>query len=246
MAVDQEYHVFFNPFTKEVLPLPFGYNEPIWNIRCFGMSHSPTSYDCVIVELNDRYERSTTRTAFVHCLSERRCRLIRCEDEKFPIFNVGPTFHNGIFYFLNVTGNLAVMEVIGEEISWKILEKPQAPCRSQFNNYLVECDDNLLSIFENPFAKGVQVFKLNEDTMTWMTVKSLKNHMLFIGKTSFSVVANIPGMENKIYFNRFYGQSVVFYSLETNNYHTFENAEVVNFHHMREQFNGTWIQPRWH
>jgi hypothetical protein len=37
----------------------------------------------------------------------------------------------------------------------------------------------------------------------------------------------------------------VFYSLETNNYHTFENAEVVNFHYMREQLNGTWIQPRW-
>jgi hypothetical protein len=60
-------------------------------------------------------------------------------------------------------------------------------------------------------------------------------------------VANIPGMENKIYFNRFYGNNVVFYSLETNNYHTFENIDqVVNFHDVREQLNGTWIQPRWH
>jgi hypothetical protein len=82
--------------------------------------------------------------------------------------------------------------------------------------------------------------------MTWMKVKSLKNHMIFVGKTSFSALANISGMENKIYFNRFYGQNVVFYSLETNNYHTFQNDEVVNFHHMREQLNGTWIQPRWH
>jgi len=92
----------------------------------------------------------------------------------------------------------------------------------------------------------VQVFKLNESTMTWMKIESLKNHMLFVGKTSFSVVANIPGMENKIYFPRFYDQSIVFYSLETNNYHTFENDEVVNFHHMREQLDGCWIQPRWH
>jgi hypothetical protein len=82
--------------------------------------------------------------------------------------------------------------------------------------------------------------------MTWMKVDSLKNHMLFVGKTSFSAVANISGMENKIYFNKLYGQSVVFYSLETNNYHTFENAEVVNFHHAREQLNSIWIQPRWH
>jgi hypothetical protein len=103
-----------------------------------------------------------------------------------------------------------------------------------------------LSVFESDFAKGVQVFKLNEFTMTWMKVDSLKNHMLFVGKTSFSAVANIPGMENKIYFNRFYDHSIVFYSLETNNYHTFKNDEVVNFHHVREQLNGTWIQPRWH
>jgi hypothetical protein len=58
-------------------------------------------------------------------------------------------------------------------------------------------------------------------------------------------VANIPGMENKIYFPRFYGKSIVFYSLETNNYHTFQSDEVVNFHHTREYLNGTWIQPRW-
>ncbi|KAK2407750.1 hypothetical protein QL285_043329 [Trifolium repens] len=244
------FQIFFNPFTKEVLPLPFG-NKSIWNFRCFGMSHSPTSYECVTIELNKRYtsasnnKRHTISTAFVHHLREGRSRHIEFEDEKFPLFNISPTFHNGLFYFLNGAGNLAVIDVTREEISWKVLEEPQAPCSSHFNNFLVECDGNLLSIFENPFAKGVQVFKLIEDTMTWVKVKSLKNHMLFIGKTSFSVAANIHGMENKIYFNRFYGQSIVFYSLETNNYHTFENAEVVNFHYMREQLNGTWIQPRW-
>jgi hypothetical protein len=242
VALHQKYQVFFNPFTKEVLPLPFG-NKKISNIRCFGMSHSPTSSECVAVELKKRY---TITTAFVHRLREERCRFIEFEDRKFHLFNISVAFHNGLFYFLSVTGKLAVLEVIREEISWKVLEEPQAPCSSHFNNFLVECEDNLLSVFESPFAKGVQVFKLNEDTMTWMKVKSLKDHMLFVGKTSFSAVANIPGMKNKIYFNRFYGQSVVFYSLETNNYHTFKNAEVVNFHHMREQLNGTWIQPRWH
>ncbi|WJX22669.1 hypothetical protein P8452_11952 [Trifolium repens] len=237
------YQVFFNPFTKEVLPLPFG-NKEISNIRCFGMSHSPTSYECVTVEL---IKINTITTAYVHHLREgRQHNIIEFEESKFPLFNISPAFHNGLFYFLSVTGNLAVIEVIREEIRLKVLQKPQAPCSSHFNNFLVECDGNLLSVFESPFAKGVQVFKLNEYTMTWMKVKSLKNHMIFVGKTSFSALANISGMENKIYFNRFYGQNVVFYSLETNNYHTFQNDEVVNFHHMREQLNGTWIQPRWH
>ncbi|CAJ2658526.1 unnamed protein product [Trifolium pratense] len=242
VAFQRGYQVFFNPFTKEVLPLPSG-NKRISNIRCFGMSHSPTSYECVTVEL---IKIKNITTAHVHQLREGRHRLINFEDKKFPLFNINPAFHNGLFYFLSVTGKLAIIEEKGEEISWKILEKPQAPCSSHFNNFLVECDGNLLTVFESPFAKGVQVFKLNDDTMTWMKVTSLKNHMLFVGKTSFSAVANIPGMENKIYFNRFYGDSVVFYSLETNNYHTFKNDEVVNFHHVREQLNGTWIQPKWH
>jgi hypothetical protein len=68
--------------------------------------------------------------------------------------------------------------------------------------------------------------------------------MLFVGNTSFSAKAKFPGMENKIYFPRFYGQSIVFYSLETNNYRTFEN-EVVNFESVREPLNSGWIEPRW-
>ncbi|KAK2447238.1 hypothetical protein QL285_006616 [Trifolium repens] len=242
VAFHQGYQVFFNPFTKEVLSLPFG-NKQILNIMCFGMSHSPTSYECVTVEL---IKRNFVTTAYVHRLCEGRRRLIGFDNEDFPLFNISPAFHNGLFYFLSVTGKLAVLKVKGNETRWKILDEPQAPCSSHFNNFIVECDDNILSVFESDFAKGVQVFKLNEDTMTWMKVDSLKNHMLFVGKTSFSAVANISGMENKIYFNRFYGHSVVFYSLETNNYHTFKNDEVVNFHNVKEQLNGTWIQPRWH
>ncbi|XP_045802693.1 uncharacterized protein LOC123896337 [Trifolium pratense] len=246
VAVNTGFQVFFNPFTKQVLPLPLG-NKLIWNIRCFGMSDSPTSPECVIVELvykNLPLVIKPITTAYIN-FWEGGYQLFTFESRKFPPYNTSPTFHNGLFYFLSITGKLAVIEVTRENIRWKVLEELQSPCSTCFNNFLVECDNNLLSIYESPFAKGVQVFKLNESTMTWMKVESLENHMLFVGKTSFSTMANIPGMENKIYFPRFYGNSVVFYSLETNNYHTFKN-EVVNFYHMREHLNGTWIQPRWH
>ncbi|KAK2393889.1 hypothetical protein P8452_15808 [Trifolium repens] len=236
------FQVFFNPFTKEVLQFPF-HHKGIWNIKCFGMSHSPASSDCVTVEFIKG--TSTLTTVYIH-FWEHGYRHFMLEGKNFPLYNISPAFHNGLFYFLSITGKLGVIEATTEKIRWKVLEELQAPCSSLFNNFLVECDGNLLSVFESPFAKGVQVFKLNEPTMTWMKVESLENHMLFVGRTSFSVVANIPGMENKIYFPRFYGNSVVFYSLETNNYHTFQNDEVVNFHHMREHLNGTWIQPRWH
>jgi hypothetical protein len=242
VAVNVKSQVFFNPFTKEVLPLPF-HRKEIRNIRCVGISHSPTSSECMTVELVEN-KLTTIIGAYTHFLWERDSSQTVFGGKNFSLYNTSPAFHNGLFYFLSITGKLGVIKATREEASLEVLEELQAPCCTCFNNFLVECDGNLLSVFESPFAKGVYIFKLNESTMTWTRVESLKNHMLFVGKTSFSVVANIPGMENKIYFPRFYGQSIVFYSLETNNYHTFQN-EVVNFHHVREHLSGSWIQPKW-
>ncbi|RHN72321.1 hypothetical protein MtrunA17_Chr2g0286391 [Medicago truncatula] len=98
------FQVFFNPFTKELLRHRLGFRE-IRNTRCFG--------------------------------------------------------------------------IIRGRRSWKELEEPQAPCNKYFNNFLVECDGNLLAVFEISLGKGVKVFELNESTMTWIKVESLENHMLF-------------------------------------------------------------------
>jgi hypothetical protein len=166
--------------------------------------------------------------ANVYILSQGISRTRTFENIEFPLYNINPVFHNGLFYYLSIKGKLAVIDAVGG-LSWKELVEP--PCSGYFNSFLVECNGNLLSIFEASFGKWVQVFMLNESTMTWIKVKSLENYMLFVGKTSLSSMAKIHGMENKIYFPRFYGQSIVFYSLETKNYHTFDN-QVVNFHHM--------------
>ncbi|XP_058777030.1 uncharacterized protein LOC131651382 [Vicia villosa] len=165
---------------------------------------------------------------------------------EFPLYHISPALHNGLFYYLSIKGKLAVIEATrGEEPKWKELVEPQAPCTGFFDSFLVECNGSLLSVFECSYRKWVKVFKLNESTMRWIKVESLNNQMLFVGNhTSFSAVAKIPGMENKIYFTRFYDESIVFYCLETNKYHTFEN-EVVHFHHVKEHLNSCWIDPRW-
>ncbi|WJX27341.1 hypothetical protein P8452_16168 [Trifolium repens] len=179
-----KFQVFFNPFTKEVFRLPL-LHKGIWNIRCFGMSDSSTSSKCVIVELVKGL--STITTAYINFMN-RDYRHFTFESTKFPHYNVSPVFHNGLFYFLSKSGKLAVIEATGENIRWIVLEELQAPCSTCFKNFLVECDGNLLSVFESPFAKRVQVFKLNESTMTCMKVKSLKNHMIFVGKVAFTMV----------------------------------------------------------
>lgn len=161
-----------------------------------------------------------------------------------PLYNISIAFHNGLYYYLTRIGVLGfVEEIAGRYERWNEFAC-QVPCTAYINNFLVECDGNLLSVFEGPYGKWVQVYKFNESTMTWIKVENLQNHMLFVGRTSFSAVPNISGMENKIYFPRLYDQNILFYSLESNSYHTFEN-EVVNFHNVRQHLNSSWIVPRW-
>ncbi|XP_045816598.1 uncharacterized protein LOC123909756 [Trifolium pratense] len=238
---------FFNPFTKQVIPLAHGSNATVFT-HCVGFSHPPTSSKCATVECMGIL-------SFLTFLGGERIPSIYEGDDfdKFPLYDRSPVFFNGSFYYLSVEGKLGVIQVRqhagnGIGLIWKELEEPQAPLTNYFNSFLVECDGNLLSVFEveGQFQNWVHVFKLNEPTMTWIKVESLENHMLFVcSSASFSTAATIPGMENKIYFPRLYGQNIVFYSLETNNYHTFEN-EVLNFNHVREQLNSSWIQPRCH
>jgi hypothetical protein len=239
---------FFNPFTKKVIPFEYG-PITIRSAKCLGFSNCPNSYKCVIVDFDESkpFHEKTPIFRLIDSDLTLYDRSFRFQHDYFSLYNKSPTFHNGTFYFLSNKGTLGYIKlgVGGEGPIWKELKGcPQSPCTDSINNFLVECNGNQLAVFEGPFCKWVRVFKFNESTKTWTKVESLGDHMLFVGNTSFSAKAKLPGMENKIYFPRFYGQSIVFYSLETNNYRTFEN-EVVNFESVREPLNSGWIEPRW-
>jgi hypothetical protein len=239
LTMNKKYSIFFNPFTKKVMP--FQYTPKIKSSKCVGFSQCPISYKCVIVDFDYKCPIFTLINDDTWYDSSY---YLKYSYSSF--YNKNPTFHNGSFYFLSNKGMLGVIKLREEEdeASWEEFNELQSPCTNSINNFLVECNGNQLSVFEGPFCKWVRIFKLNESTMTWTKVESLGNYMLFVGKTSFSAVAKISGMENKIYFPRFYDQSIVFYSLETKKYHTFEN-EVVNFESVREAHNCSWIEPRW-
>ncbi|CAJ2639928.1 unnamed protein product [Trifolium pratense] len=240
LAMNKNYSaLFFNPFTKKVMPFQKGLHD-IKSSECFGFSQCPTSYKCVIVDFDLECPHITLINEDTWFDSSYFFKYSHSS-----LNNKNPTFHNGSFYFLSNKGMLGVINLREENFpSWKEFKDLQSPCtKYSINNFLVECNGNLLSVFEGPLGKWVQVFKFNENTMTWTKVESLGNYMLFVGKTSFSAVTNIQGMENKIYFPRFYDQSIVFYSLETQKFHTFEN-EVVNFERVSEPLNYSWIEPR--
>jgi len=237
---------FFNPFTKQMIPFKYG-PITIRSPKCVGFSHCPKSYKCVIAGFEESEPLQDKTLNFTLIDSDTRFDS-SFDSDYFSVYNRSPTFHNGSFSFLSNKGMLGVMKLKEEEgeigASWKEFSEPQSPCTDSINTYIVECNGNQLSVFEGPFGEWVRVFKLNESTMRWNIVENLGNDMLFVGNTSFSAKANIPGMENKIYLPRFYSRSIVFYSLETNKYNTFED-EVVNFDSVREPLNSSWIEPRW-
>ncbi|XP_050248500.1 F-box/kelch-repeat protein At1g57790-like [Quercus robur] len=243
LIVDDESPFLFNPFTQVILPLPFS-DSSIEACTSIGISSPPCTSECVLVVILKK------KVGF--CMLGDEVWTEKFIETDFLIDDNSPVFYRGAFYCLGQKGNLAILKLNDEEqegtfaITFDVLTKPKPPCTGYIQNFLVECDGELLSVFVGPFGKWVRVFKLNESKMTWIRVESLGDYMLFLSsKSSFSAKAQTPGMENKIYFPRFCGQSIVFYSLETSKYQSFQSEDVVDFYSSREKLDCCWIEPRW-
>ena len=235
---------FFNPFTQALLPLAD--RRAYIRNPCMGFSSTPDSSECVAVEIGDKTNNNSNFFVNLCSLGKEDWDLWEFEYTNFSFDCNSPVFYKGAFYYLGKEGNLGILKLNDEEHSFEVLTKPKPPCNDNFQKFLVECNGELLSIFVAPFEKGVRVFKLNESIMTWVRVENLGNYMLYVShKSSMSAIAKSPGMENKIYFPRFYGESIVFYSLETDNYHSFKSKDVVDFYSTTEVLCCGWIEPRW-
>lgn len=117
----------------------------------------------------------------------------------------------------------------------------------------MERDEHLLLVIVGEFGESIEVFKLNDSTEKWEKIDGLGRHMIYIcGQTCLCIKAKTPEMENKIYFPRLRSGNgkIVFYSLETNRYQTFNDRDIEeNFgdffgtkHHL---YPHAWIEPSW-
>nr|GFB34221.1 hypothetical protein [Tanacetum cinerariifolium] len=144
-----------------------------------------------------------------------------------------------------------------EDLSWKkdaAVKAPRSCCRYLVEYFLTKCDQYLLLVFVDHFGESVEVFKLNDLKNEWEKTNGIGRNMICIDDDScLCLEAKSPEMENKIFFARFYNRNgkVVFYSLETGMYHTF-NAK--NVEESFGDFVGTkhypfchlaWIEPSW-
>ncbi|GKV51793.1 hypothetical protein SLEP1_g58418 [Rubroshorea leprosula] len=119
------------------------------------------------------------------------------------------------------------------------------PCESFHQKFLLECDGKLVSIFVGFLGEWVEIFSLDENDKVWVEVEDFGNRTIFISRFSaFSMVAP-PGLQNRIYFPRFYGKNrVVYYSLESMQLHAHGMDEVLeDFYDTTEQLLCGWITP---
>ncbi|PSR85335.1 F-box/kelch-repeat protein [Actinidia chinensis var. chinensis] len=242
--------IFFNPFTKNIIPYPA--LPPLFsNASSFSFSSAPSSADCVVVVVTFLY--CAVRVGVSRSREEEWIQMqLEIEPFFFPGFTV-PVFINGAFYFMNMDGILGVLSLEGGDhggCNWKTLEYPRKPCNGFNNNLLAECDGQLISVFMGDFGKWVQVFKLNHSTMVWERVENLGNRTLYISRSSaLSTVATNSKLENKIFIPRFCGEGIVSYSLSTGMYqysYGCEGGSLKDYQGTRKLLLCGWMEPRWY
>ncbi|KAJ0635600.1 hypothetical protein HanOQP8_Chr17g0652681 [Helianthus annuus] len=118
--------------------------------------------------------------------------------------------------------------------------------------FLVKSDRQFLLVVVGDFGEYVEVLKLNCRNKEWEKIESLGRYMIYVdGTTCLCVEAKAPELENKIFFPRLHSKNgkIVFYSLETCNYHTFNgssnNIQQIAGVGIKHAYSHAWIQPTW-
>ncbi|KAI3874949.1 hypothetical protein MKW98_019522 [Papaver atlanticum] len=216
-------------------------------------SSIPTSSDCVVFAIEARTSSDDEIELSIYCIKRgsQDWDFFDFDEEKFspssPLRNT-PILFDGEFYCVGYDGALGNFD-LNDGYSWEALEKPRQQFKDSYPTFLAECGGDLLLVKLGCSEMPVRIFRLDFE-MEWVKLESLGKHMLFInGISCFSAIAPNSRMANNVYFPRLClnGEGVLFYSLETGSYHSFENRDYAkNFCGAKGWLrNYTWIEPNW-
>ena len=248
---------FFHPFDRIKIELPSYSN---WK-RCESMSFSspPTSIDCFVIGIILYGEKF-----IIIRRGEVTWTLCEFTDYFRPFNDSNPLLYKGRCYWLGVRGYDLPAEVgifdPHEYLShpnqykyrWKYLPPiipPKHLDNSLKNSYLLESDGKLFAVFElHEIEPSIQIYSVNLSfgpRMEWHKVTNIENKMLYVSSGgSFSELAVAKDMSNKIYLPNVLDNNSIFYSLETNKYHScFSDYSSRNTSLGKELTNCTWIIP---
>ncbi|GFQ05930.1 F-box/kelch-repeat protein at1g57790 [Phtheirospermum japonicum] len=236
---------FYDPFNNETIHLPkIDYEYPT---LCF--FHPPTSRDCFILGITNIAESRDVDIG-----------VLRRGESKWSLsYNCTPVLHQGLLYFLDVNGNIATFDVDdkrGVAGRWVVRTKcffPPRLCHKTRQNYLIRLHDEhmLLAVLVAHDERKVHVFKrlLEPNMKKWDPVRDLGDKVLFVSRAaSFAGTTPRRSMANRIYFPKIHGGgdqcNVVFYSLDTQRYHSCSLDYSSNNSYGFKDLNfATWIMP---
>ncbi|XP_071719486.1 uncharacterized protein [Rutidosis leptorrhynchoides] len=232
--------VFFNPFTSDVRKL---LDFEIGFIKSLCFSAPPNSSNCIVAGFAV-YEGQ--RFIIYSVDGEPSWRVIHLDDDHN--FRYSLTFIGRDLYALGQDGEVIAFKDFGkEEVRRIVLSKaPISSCDAMSQYFLMSCDEHLLVVIVGDEFGEVEVFKRNDEADKWEKIDGIGKRTIYIGSTtSICIDAKTPKMENKIYFTQ-----LVWYSLETHTYHTFDGKImktcIGGFFGAKSHINcHAWIEPSW-
>ncbi|KAF7831160.1 F-box/kelch-repeat protein [Senna tora] len=246
---------FLNPFTEEIIKLPTLRIKHSASSYAMSFSSLPTSPDCIVVGfVGISTTAAKSELEIIATIME--------EDYEWSVYSVhqnskswsnnrsSPLFYKRAFTLLNLEGRLSFCRYepedddFEEDLSWDMPEILKVPCSSFHQNFLLECDGKLMSIFVGEMGKWLQVYSLHYAPIRWEKVESIGNYVIYVSRSSsVAIEARIMGTNNRIYFPRFRDNNILYYSLETKKFHLDGQGTVKNFYNTKEPLLATWIQP---
>ncbi|PIN11118.1 hypothetical protein CDL12_16278 [Handroanthus impetiginosus] len=256
---------FFNPFTKEKIEIhPIDVPFELASSICF--TSPPTSSDCIVCGIESMNNFVAFR--FIKVGDKRwRVRLFD-NNEYFCMSNCPMVFLNGVCYCSDYKfKNIITYDFIKDEYDLIQSEefkdgeeakdnKPPTPRGigvdlnesrppTTFKSYMVEVDGDIWAVFITRNNRRVRVQKMDMSKGHWIELKSLEDKCLYIGTGgSFAETCSVGGMTNKIYFDKFHGNSGVMYSLTTGMYYSVGESFVSKeAYELSEVDYGVWVKP---
>ncbi|KAL8059047.1 hypothetical protein ABFX02_03G061800 [Erythranthe guttata] len=223
---------FYDPFNHHMIELPalcFKDRVAAYSTICF--FHPPTSPDCFIVGIGtiieQRYDEAEIGV-LKHGEDEWKIYIYETPHE-FQATLGPPILDDGLLYFLDLKGNIATFDISkhGYNLAWSVFTgclKPRQLRKNIREHFLIKPkgEKEIFAVFAIYSERRVSVYRLSKG-LSWEFVEDLGDKVFYLCRTSsFGYTTDVKSMANKIFFPKFYGDKIIYYSLDTKKYHCFE------------------------
>lgn len=249
MCTDDEILFFFDPFNNQRIEVPRLPKKNRYTTMSF--FHPPTSPDCFIVGIDGVHNCIVEIGLLKHGEDEWNISSVELK-KLFGASLAPPILDGGKLCFLDFRGNIATFDMSRDPIAksgyvYNRCLKQRRLRRNIKEHYLIKIkgEDAIFGVFVmNDDHGGVRVFRLL-DNILWEPVEDLGDKVFYVSNSSsFGYITRNKNIANKIFFSKFNRNKVVFYSLETRKYHSFEgDYSSENMYGLQRYEHAAWMMP---